>query len=275
MINQDYYKISEVAKLTGISRQTLIYYDKENILKPAFVDDNSYRYYTIYQIHQIQVINMLKEFGTPLKTIKEYLNKRDNQNLSSLLDHIREQLNEKIDTMQAYISIIDERKNMIKKSSEIKDYSKIYLMEKEAMRIFSSADLTPEEQAGIGHFNKSYEMENKLKDMALVGLNINAMVYKSLLTKDYNNQISKFYVTLASEKKGFETEVVSAGLYAVAYHQGKNQTSTEAYIRLIEYIEKNDLIIDGDAYETNIISFLTEADDEDFLSEICIKVARK
>ena len=83
-MKKDYFRISEVANLTGVTRQTLIYYDKKDILKPEFIDENNYRYYTITQIHLLQIINMLKEFGTPLKKIKSYLDNRNKQNIDIL-----------------------------------------------------------------------------------------------------------------------------------------------------------------------------------------------
>ena len=40
-----YISISEMAKLHGITRQTLIHYDNIDLFKPAKVDTNGYRYY--------------------------------------------------------------------------------------------------------------------------------------------------------------------------------------------------------------------------------------
>lgn len=37
---KDYFTPGELAKLTGISKQILLYYDKNNIFSPSFVDDN-------------------------------------------------------------------------------------------------------------------------------------------------------------------------------------------------------------------------------------------
>lgn len=39
--------ISEMAKICRVSRQTLIYYDKNNIFKPMYTDKNGYRLYSI------------------------------------------------------------------------------------------------------------------------------------------------------------------------------------------------------------------------------------
>lgn len=41
------YKISELAKIANISKQTLIFYHKKGILVPEYIDGvNEYRYYS-------------------------------------------------------------------------------------------------------------------------------------------------------------------------------------------------------------------------------------
>lgn len=41
------FSIGEVSKYQNISKQTLIYYDKIGLFRPAYVDpDNGYRYYS-------------------------------------------------------------------------------------------------------------------------------------------------------------------------------------------------------------------------------------
>ncbi|WP_418657894.1 MerR family DNA-binding transcriptional regulator, partial [Clostridioides difficile] len=39
----------EFAKLCGISKQTLIFYDKIGIFPPEYKDKNNYRYYSVYK----------------------------------------------------------------------------------------------------------------------------------------------------------------------------------------------------------------------------------
>lgn len=58
-----YIFISEMAKLHGITRQTLIHYGSIDLFKPAKVDTNGYRYYYKYQILYLREIGFLKVFG--------------------------------------------------------------------------------------------------------------------------------------------------------------------------------------------------------------------
>ena len=45
------FTAGEIAKLSGLSKQTILFYDKKGILKPDYVDpDNGYRYYSADQL---------------------------------------------------------------------------------------------------------------------------------------------------------------------------------------------------------------------------------
>ena len=67
--------IGEVAKLTGISIQALRYYERKNIIKPAYTNpDSGYRYYSPNQIYFIQLINNCVSLDIPLKELDGVFN---------------------------------------------------------------------------------------------------------------------------------------------------------------------------------------------------------
>lgn len=69
-----YYSIGEVADLLGISTQTLRYYNKIGVVKPAFVNENTgYRQYSYDQIQYIERIKYLQGLGLELTDIREAL----------------------------------------------------------------------------------------------------------------------------------------------------------------------------------------------------------
>ena len=49
MHNDGFFTAGELAAIFGVSKQTLLYYDRIDLLKPDFVADNGYRYYSIKQ----------------------------------------------------------------------------------------------------------------------------------------------------------------------------------------------------------------------------------
>ena len=62
--------IGEMSALTGASIQALRYYERKNLLKPAYVDPGSgYRYYSFEQANCVELISSCVELGIPLKEL--------------------------------------------------------------------------------------------------------------------------------------------------------------------------------------------------------------
>ena len=61
---EDLFSIGELSKYQNISKQTLIFYDKIGLFRPAYVDpDNGYRYYSAKQIDYLDTILIMKKIG--------------------------------------------------------------------------------------------------------------------------------------------------------------------------------------------------------------------
>ena len=79
--------IGEMSKLTGVGIQALRYYERKNILKPAYVDpDSGYRYYSINQVNFVTMIMNCVEFGIPLKELAGVI---DSDDMTALGDFMK------------------------------------------------------------------------------------------------------------------------------------------------------------------------------------------
>ena len=64
------YKIGEFSSLAKTTIKTLRYYEKENLLKPVYIDLNTgYRYYETSQLIEISKIIALRQIGISIKDI--------------------------------------------------------------------------------------------------------------------------------------------------------------------------------------------------------------
>ena len=71
---EDFFSIGELSHYQNISKQTLIFYDKTGLFRPAYVDpNNGYRYYSANQLDELDTILILKKSGLSLQKIKELL----------------------------------------------------------------------------------------------------------------------------------------------------------------------------------------------------------
>lgn len=75
-IHDNLLSISDMAKLHGLTRPTLLYYDSIGLFSPVFTASNGYRYYSRVQIPLLREICFLKALGISLKEIQGHLNNR-------------------------------------------------------------------------------------------------------------------------------------------------------------------------------------------------------
>lgn len=92
------YTIGEAAKKLQISTRTLRYYDEKDLVRPAYIKENGYRFYSEEQIRQIELIIFLKELGFSLKQIKMLIqDEHGSQSLELLLKEQYQENQRKID----------------------------------------------------------------------------------------------------------------------------------------------------------------------------------
>ena len=66
-MKEELLSIGEFAKLRGVSVKSLRYYERVGALKPAYVNEESgYRYYSINQISDLDMVTTFIELGVPL-----------------------------------------------------------------------------------------------------------------------------------------------------------------------------------------------------------------
>ncbi len=97
----NYITAGELASLYGIPKQTLLYYDRNELLVPAFVNENGYRYYSVSQYLVLEIILNMRKLNIPIQDIKNYLQNRTVDNFEQILLAKEKECNKIIeDTLQ-------------------------------------------------------------------------------------------------------------------------------------------------------------------------------
>lgn len=103
----NYLKIGEFAKLRNININSLLYYEKIGVLRPAYVDPNSkYRYYSTEQLAALDTILLAVKLGIPLKSLKNYV-EDDTFLVQKLLEDGKKIAEAKIADIQANLKQIE------------------------------------------------------------------------------------------------------------------------------------------------------------------------
>lgn len=131
------YTVGQVSRITGVPKDTLLYYDRINLFKPKYVDSKTkYRYYTYEQFWHLDIIICCRNLNVPLATIREILNAEDNQKIIELLKEHQKYAK----TMSRYFAQVsediewyEEQYNLIKNASESTEVSVRYFPEKKVI----------------------------------------------------------------------------------------------------------------------------------------------
>lgn len=101
-------RISEVAKLTGITVRALHYYDEVGLLKPSEITEAGYRLYSREDLEILQQILFFRELDFPLSQIKEIMN-NPNYDKEEALKKQKELLIQQRQRIEGLIKLIEKR----------------------------------------------------------------------------------------------------------------------------------------------------------------------
>lgn len=112
------YTVKQVSELLKIPKDTLIYYDKLEIVQPQR-GDNGYRYYSKQDIDELKFVEVAKSNDFSLKEIKRYIEFQRQPSMEGFqwqredMRKKRAQLSNKLKDIQAMIDLLDVVDNLM------------------------------------------------------------------------------------------------------------------------------------------------------------------
>ncbi|WP_244188514.1 MerR family transcriptional regulator [Paenibacillus kribbensis] len=272
--SETYFTTGQFAKICKVNKRTLFHYDEIGLFQPAFIDENGYRYYSYHQFDLFSIITVLKELNVPLKEIKTYLDERTPERILDLSKHKISEVNKEIDKMIKIKHILEEtivytHKGLNSTSSEIK------LEEHEEERIIRSTSL---EENNINDYAewmmnfKKFEHSTQSVGASFVGSMLDK---EAILAGKYASKSYLFVKTNNRNNTHFSNFIKPKGLYAVAYHHGSYEKIGRTYERLIQYIEKENFLIQEFAYEEYLIDEVGAKDESEYVTQITVRLKSK
>lgn len=82
--------VTQIARQFGISRTTILYYEKEQLLMPAYRSENGYRWYGENEIERLTAITSYRSYGLSVSSIRSLLNRNGESQTQILKDHFNE-----------------------------------------------------------------------------------------------------------------------------------------------------------------------------------------
>ncbi|NFH64011.1 MerR family DNA-binding transcriptional regulator [Clostridium botulinum] len=260
------FTTGEFAKRFGVKKDTLFYYDKIGLFKPAGISDNGYRYYTIPQFDIFWVIQSLRDLDFPLKSLDNYLKAPSPQDLIELSKNQLNKVDQEIEKLIQIRSILN---RIVLQSEEALNapLDKVILMDLEEEPILYSDKNTLKSDTTNEEWSSYYEeffKKTELKGPAFIG----SVIDKNDLLSGRFGRIDRLFVRM--DKSG--ATIKPAGVYAVTYYKGSYESIVDFYEVFIRKIKEQGLIICGDAYEEYLLNVLATQNSRDFVTKISVAV---
>lgn len=100
--------ISEVTKITGLSRTTLLYYESKGLLHPSQTGESGYRKYAMDDISQIMFYQSMKPLGVSVEEYTAAFESREKSPCEDVYELIQLKKSEYLRRMALYLSMWEE-----------------------------------------------------------------------------------------------------------------------------------------------------------------------
>lgn len=264
----DKFTIGQFASFNNISEQTLRYYDKIGLLRPASQNNQTgYRYYNITQCATLDIINHLKSLGISLKDIKSYLDSNDSQWLLNTLtekqNHISQQIKLLNDTQAVIMrKLLDYQNHAILPKSGVPFIEAIN--KRTIFRYDTSINYYYNENSVANYEYMLHVFKNKLREQNVPDVyfyNVSSIMSKdNLLARNFFTTELFVFVNENDKNRFIACDTIAANVYlCMICDDSKNET---AFInRLLNEIDKNGYTICGDYICEVVSEFLPTRDD--------------
>ena len=271
-----YVSPTEFASISGVSRQTLIFYEKKGIFLPAYKNEKGYRFYLMSQLDIIATIQSLQKIGLSLEEIKDYIEHRNAQSTYELFSNKMNTLKEIITTYHKMINMMETKCQLITKANQILT-DMVYIEYRDEIKIIKS-DYIPFNSKEINQYKILGEhIKYRKKQNHSLGHAISGMVeWKKMLKSKRKKTFYQYYYTILDNQLEDENyDIIPSGNYLVIYHKGTYETSYQPYHLFLDYAKKNHLVLDDIAYDESLIDELTEANPQNYITQISVKFKKE
>lgn len=270
------FSVGEMAKLSGLSKQTLIYYDREGVFTPKIVNpENGYRYYTPDQLEELDSILILRETGLSLKEIKAHRKHRSRSSTVEVLTAQKEEVQQKIAHWQAVEKRLEHKIASIEEFAGSSNTETVFV---ECGKEYLFAQ-KPDQPAGL--LEVDIALKRLLRDASEHNLpffyQIGNMVAEQNLKAGQFLQFSYVFLPLEKPIPGAQIKMLCkpAGLYAQTYHIGNYQTMGNTYQKLLASLTTAGYEIAGPSYEYCIFDCLTTQTSAEYATKIQIPIIKR
>lgn len=265
--NSIYLTTAQFAKLHGVNKRTLHYYDEIGLFSPQFTGENNYRYYDSRQSIDFEYILMLKELNMSLKEIKTYVGNPTAQDFINIIDKKTKEMDAQLARLKRTKKLLQSKKRQVLLCEQVSEPT-IHIIQcsEEYFLTAPFRFLDDDIQELFTYIEHIWGIE---QCRAGVGSYISM---DKVLEHDFT-EYDGVFTPLIDKKDMKHAFVKPQGQYVCGYFKGAWTALPEMYDKILAFAKSNDLTLTGYAYERGLNDFVIQ-DENDYITQIMIKADR-
>jgi DNA-binding transcriptional MerR regulator len=265
-MNHQDMNAAQFAKICNTQKSTLLFYDKEGLLKPKSVLDNGYRCYDFEQYYDYELICLLKDTGASLKEIKRYINNMDGQEFLDFLMLRHQQVKLDIKNLTDRKHMLEDMISTVKEASSA-TYDKISIeqCQREEYEILKCGDDSDPDE----NFKAYMEREASLKEKSRAPYGV---IYDAKKIKEGCIKELAHFNKIRKETLKENVHIKEAGTYAVFIHHGTYESHNQVMTDFLNQVEKLGMTIKSDLYMSDMMRLVKIDDTFIFSQKYAVRV---
>lgn len=265
-----YYSTGEFARLNGMNKRTLHYYDEIGLFSPKYKAENGYRYYTALQTVQLELITTLRKMGLSIEEILRYQKSPADAAFGEMIADKIDLIDQSILELQSTKAFLMQKAEKLALSLTAR-HGRVDMITLPQQRILLSAPIT----GAYDDDDFSVAAEFSLRLKSIFGLHDNfgsRILADNILNGNYQDY-DCFFAYGRPDREVCD-ELRPAGTFLRAFCIGGWESLREVYRIICSYARDHQLELYGYAYEEGLNEMVL-ADRGDYITMItaaCRKV---
>lgn len=271
---KDLFSIGELSRQQDISRQTLIFYDRIGLFRPAYVDPaNGYRYYSAQQLDELDTICIMKRIGFSLDEIRTHMKSYTLQHSIVALRRQLEAIDRQLRELQMIKSRVEHRCRQLEHAASIRESSDTVALEwVPAQYLLTQPVSAPYSLQDVSLATKECFVRS-FRDRLPVFFQSGAIVPYSRICQGRYTEASLVFLPIEGHVPAEGLLLLPEGRYVCTCHTGDYASVGSSYERLLAHCRERGLTICSDSYEFAINDYLSTGDEREYLTKLMFRVA--
>ncbi len=242
------YSTGKFAKLNGINKRTLHYYDEIGLFSPEFKDENGYRYYTCFQSVQLELILILRKIGLSIEEIIRYQQSPSGASLAELITEKKRLIDQSVQELLRTKTFLEQKSDKLSLSLTA-EHAKVEMITLPKQRILLSGPITG--AFDDDDFAVAGEFSLRLKEVFGLYDNFGSRIQAEQILSGNCHNYDCFFAYGRADIDIYDT-IRPAGSYLRTFCVGGWERLEEVYRILCRFAEYNHLELSGYAYEEGL-----------------------